>query len=158
MLSPAPAAAPPRKRSKPPEISPATRRPLQPGQRNPTPFDEHGAWSGDGSSPAGVFPDSAHWEVTAPHAETWLKHGFFARRGDTNRMRQLGDLSEDEFAMLLWDLDLYEGLWRRWVARNGLLARELQEPRPPHIVDYLRPGREEWGWIGAYARELGWLE
>lgn len=91
------------------------------------------------------FPEGAPWEVTPEHAARWRLHNFEHRRGDTNHFRSLGDLSDSEFALLLWDLSCWKGMVRR--ASIGLGAT------PPPLEEYLRPGREHWGAIGVLVRE-----
>jgi len=59
------------------------------------------------------FPLGLTWEITEQHAARWRQHNFAHRRGDTNHFRSLGDLSESEFALLLWDLSCWKGMVRR---------------------------------------------
>jgi hypothetical protein len=91
------------------------------------------------------FPSAGRWELTPEHAAEWGRHNFAGRRGDTGYFRRLGDLSADEFALLLWDLDCWHDLVRRGC-------------NPPPLEAYLLAGREEWGWLGALIRHWRTLQ
>lgn len=109
-------------------------------RRGPIP----GQFGGDlypAAAGSGNFPNGARWEVTPEHAAQWLAHRFAGLRGDSSFLRTLGDLAGHDLALLLWDLDLYEGLERR--------GHNL-----PPIDQYLRPGREHWGSIAGLLRRL----
>jgi len=118
-------------------------RPLKPGQRLPTEDDQAEALAANCGYRGAGFPAGGQWELTSQHVRLWLLHNFEARRGDTNHFRALGDLSADEFALFLWDLDCWNDLMRRGV------------PVPP-LELYLESGREHWGWVGSLVRR--WRE
>jgi integrase len=76
------------------------------------------------------------WEVTPDHATAWVRHRFRGQRGLADSLRAL---IGDEWGLLLTDLEYYHGMRRRWEQGTG--------PEPPPAHEYLRPGREHWGWL-----------
>lgn len=120
------------------EFSVATGRRLKPGQRNPTEDerDERDEAIDDAARFRGAgFPISRQWILDEHNLSQWLRHNFEGRRGDTNAFRTMGDLSNGEFALLLWDLDCYNDLVRRGLPTGG-------------FEGYFGAGREDWGWLG----------
>lgn len=97
----------------------------QAGQPGECKLRPHGSFGGE------------RWEITPARARSWVAHRFAEFRGDSDLFRRLGPLDADEFALLLFDLDCYEGLWNRYHAGRG--------PKPPAAHKYLLPGREHWG-------------
>lgn len=157
-------------RPKRPRVHPVTLRELRPGQRIPSAREVTESGRDLTTSRIGRFPNAGAWGITPKHAEQWYCHNFEGRRGDTNAFRSTGDLSEPEFAQLLWDISLWEGMVRRWeaacVAFGDALARwaaeecwwqwgpqhtetrpEMPTPpvRPLPLHEYLAAGREDWG-------------
>lgn len=114
-------------------------RTLKAGQRLPTEAEKAEATAEEQlllkGQPAG-FTWGCAWEINA-RAASWDRHNFAGRRGNSDFFRSGIDPSQNEIALLMWDLDL----WR------GMPAHE----RPP-LASYLRNGREHWGWLGPLVR------
>lgn len=152
--------------------------PLKAGQRHPTKGDSNDAfWERNTPKKSSHFPITDQWEITPEHCQAWSRHNFSGRRGDTNHFRRLGDLSTDEFALLLWDLNAWFDLQSKWahaVALRRAHARFCAEAdagthtrpnwyppplpnwQPVTLEAYLRVGREDWGWLGGLIAE--WLD
>lgn len=126
-------------------VHPQTGMPLRPGQRLPTRDDQAAAHASLCAPQLAPFPIGQPWELTPEHCREWLLHNFQGRRGDTNHFRRLADLADDEWALLLWDLDCWFDL-----RRQADLGRR---PLPPPLHEYLRESRADWGLIGVLLRE-----
>jgi hypothetical protein len=84
------------------------------------------------------------WEITRERAGRWLEWNFEELRDGCRFLELIGPLDEAEVMLLLWDLDQYVALWERYSVGRG--------SRPPHLAEYLRPGREDWGLVGRLIR------
>lgn len=90
-----------------------------------------------------AFPAGILWEITEDRAREWFRHRFgWLRDGILRR----GPLDRGELALLLLDLDCYEGLVTRYLEGRG--------PQPPPLHEYLLPGREHWGELARLFRAL----
>jgi hypothetical protein len=76
------------------------------------------------------------WEITPDRAARWTGHRFREGRGLAD---SLFALLGNEWGLLLTDLECYHGMRRQWERGLG--------PKPPPAHEYLRPGREHWGWL-----------
>lgn len=111
-----------------PPISPATRRPLKPGQRNPSWGEELEMQESPDPIPGG-FPWRERWRICAENADRF--HAAVGNRGEA-ALSALDSPGRDEFGLFVSDMLLWRDLRRRGLTRET----ELQ---------YLRPGREHWG-------------
>lgn len=113
-------------------LNPVTGWPLKRGQRLPS-WDEK-CEASDAllrEQPKGHFPHGRRWEISPGRALQWLGHRFAEQRGAAS----LGALVNDEFGLLLSDLDCYA---------SGASCLPL--------LDYLRAGREDWGLFAILGR------
>jgi hypothetical protein len=114
--------------------------PLKRGQRLPTPADIDAAQQERLRGINAGFSLGARWEITPDNVRQWLKHNFASLRGNSDYFRSGVDPGSGEMALLLWDLDLCRGL-------GGAAGAEQ-----------LRPGREDWGWLGPLMRAWNLLQ
>lgn len=82
------------------------------------------------------------WEITPERAAAWARHCFRKYRGADSLLA----LINDEWGLLLSDLDCYAGMCRRWGNGTGPM------PPAPHL--YLMPGREHWGWLSGLIEQV----
>lgn len=155
-------------------------RTLKPGQRHPTPGDINDAFWADRAHRS-TFPQSPEWEITPENCRSWSRHNFGARRGDTSHFRRMADLSDDEFALFLWDLNAWFDLQSKWWhahhlrqlharftaeadagthTRPNWIPPELPAWRPCTLQDHLlgrigeEGNRHHWGWLGPLIYEF----
>lgn len=100
-----------------------------------------------------AFPGAAGWEITRENSLQWLWNLRWRRQSGAPLWS--GDHGDrEERLLLIYDLLYYEELCSRFLMamESGAAGGAHAATPPPPIEEYLRPGREEWGYYARLGR------